>query len=302
MGPLGTLGHSGVSSRLQQLDVRGSRQVHDARAPFGRIERQKRHLAHPGYRSLDRHPRQLALELHERRGQARALEESAPGSRDRPHRLRREEPSLPDAVGLLMGNDPSPMGFAHPLKSRLDPGCPLLWVSTDKHVPFLEASGASHGGVQEAQMPERHPASVEVKDGISKVPRISEDRSDGHVLSCAPRRLEPCQGLRMPWQTLYNPLVNALLRSSLHGFMGRSTLLFTYTGRKSGKAYTTPVNYLRDGDTLLVVSSCEHIWWKNLRAGAPVAVRVRGYNERDTRNFVGYHHNHRQGDSGRVKR
>jgi deazaflavin-dependent oxidoreductase (nitroreductase family) len=79
----------------------------------------------------------------------------------------------------------------------------------------------------------------------------------------------------MPWQRLYNPFV-IVLRSSLHGFMGRSTLLLTYTGRKSGKAYTLPVNYLRDGDTLLVVSSCEHIWWKNLRGGAPVAVRVRG--------------------------
>ena len=122
------------------------------------------------------------------RGQARALEESAPGSRDRPHRLRREEPPLPDTVGLLMGDAASPMGFARPLKSRLDPGCPLLWVSTDKHVPFLEASGASHGGVQEAQMPQRHPASVEIKDGIAKVPRVSEDHSDGHVLSCAPRR------------------------------------------------------------------------------------------------------------------
>jgi nitroimidazol reductase NimA-like FMN-containing flavoprotein (pyridoxamine 5'-phosphate oxidase superfamily) len=63
----------------------------------------------------------------------------------------------------------------------------------------------------------------------------------------------------MPWQRQYNPFVIALLRSSLHRFMSGST----------------PVNYLRDGDTLLVVSSCEHIWWKNLRGGAPVAVRVR---------------------------
>src|SRR5215213_1308129 len=131
MGPLGMLGYPGVSSRLQHLDVRASRQVHDARAPLGRIECQNRHLAHPGYRSLDSHARQLALKLHEYQGQARALEESAPGSRDRPHRLRREEHSLPDTVGLLMGDAAPPMGFARPLKSRLDPGCPLLWVSTD---------------------------------------------------------------------------------------------------------------------------------------------------------------------------
>jgi hypothetical protein len=54
---------------------------------------------------------------------------------------------LPDAVGLLMGNDVSPMEFARPLQGRLDPGCPLPRVSADKHVPFLEAPGASHGGV-----------------------------------------------------------------------------------------------------------------------------------------------------------
>jgi hypothetical protein len=64
----------------------------------------------------------------------------------------------------------------------------------------------------------------------------------------------------MPWQRLYNPFVIALLRSKLHRFMSGST----------------PVNCLRDGDTLLVVGFCEHIWWKNLRGGAPDAVRVRG--------------------------
>ncbi len=80
----------------------------------------------------------------------------------------------------------------------------------------------------------------------------------------------------MRWQRLYNPFVVALLRSPLHGFMSGSTMLLTYAGCKSGKAYTTPVNYLRDGDTLLVVSSRKHIWWKNLRGGAPVTARVRG--------------------------
>jgi deazaflavin-dependent oxidoreductase (nitroreductase family) len=86
--------------------------------------------------------------------------------------------------------------------------------------------------------------------------------------------------LRVRWQRLYNPFVVALLRSPLHGFMSGSTMLLTYTGRKSGKAYTTPVNYLRDGDTQLVVSSREHIWWKNLRGGAPVTARVRGQDMR----------------------
>ncbi|HEX2728740.1 MAG TPA: nitroreductase family deazaflavin-dependent oxidoreductase [Rubrobacteraceae bacterium] len=78
------------------------------------------------------------------------------------------------------------------------------------------------------------------------------------------------------WQKLYNPLVVWLLRSPLQGIMGGSTMLINYTGRKSGQRFTTPVNYTEDGDTLLIVSSRGHTWWKNLSGGAPVTVRVRG--------------------------
>ena len=77
-------------------------------------------------------------------------------------------------------------------------------------------------------------------------------------------------------QRLYNPLVVRLLRSPLHGAMSKSILLLTCTGRKSGRTYTTPVNYVRDGDALLAVGSREHSWWKNLRGGAAVTARVRG--------------------------
>lgn len=77
-------------------------------------------------------------------------------------------------------------------------------------------------------------------------------------------------------QRFYNPLVIWLLRSPLHGAMSRSTLLLTFTGRKSGRIYTTPVNYVSNGDELLVVGSRGHSWWKNLRGGAAVTVRVRG--------------------------
>ena len=53
-------------------------------------------------------------------------------------------------------------------------------------------------------------------------------------------------------------------------------MLLTFTGHKSGRTYTTPVNYVRDGDDLLVVGSREHSWWKNLCGGATAIVRVRG--------------------------
>jgi deazaflavin-dependent oxidoreductase (nitroreductase family) len=78
------------------------------------------------------------------------------------------------------------------------------------------------------------------------------------------------------WQKLYNPIVVSLLRSPLHGVMSKSVMLLTYKGRRSAREFTTPVSYVRDGGELLVVSSRDHSWWKNLRGGAPVAVRVRG--------------------------
>jgi deazaflavin-dependent oxidoreductase (nitroreductase family) len=91
------------------------------------------------------------------------------------------------------------------------------------------------------------------------------------------RRLER---LRMRWQKLYNPIVIWMLRSPLHGLISGSTMLITFHGRKSAKSYTTPVNYVWDDHTLLVVSPKDRHWWRNLRGGAPVTVRVRAQNLR----------------------
>lgn len=43
---------------------------------------------------------------------------------------------------------------------------------------------------------------------------------------------------------LMNCVPQLLLRSPLHGLMSNRYLLITFTGRKSGKRYTTPVAYL----------------------------------------------------------
>lgn len=80
----------------------------------------------------------------------------------------------------------------------------------------------------------------------------------------------------MNLQRLYNPLVRRLLRSPFHRAMSGSTLLLSYTGRRSGQPRTVPVGYVRDGDTLLAVGARGHVWWRNLCDGAPVTVRVRG--------------------------
>lgn len=74
----------------------------------------------------------------------------------------------------------------------------------------------------------------------------------------------------------FNPIMRWLIRSPLHFFVSKNMMLMTYTGRKSGKTYTTPMNYLTIGDYLYTISSRERVWWRNLRAGAPVTLRLRG--------------------------
>lgn len=70
----------------------------------------------------------------------------------------------------------------------------------------------------------------------------------------------------------YNPMMIWLLKSPLHGMISRGVMLVTVTGCKSGKSISTPTNYLRDGNTLWVISWRERTWWKNLRGGANVRV------------------------------
>jgi deazaflavin-dependent oxidoreductase (nitroreductase family) len=74
----------------------------------------------------------------------------------------------------------------------------------------------------------------------------------------------------------YNPMLTALLRSPLHGLLSKNMLLITVTGRKSGRQYTTPVSYTRQGEQLWVISKRERTWWRNLIGGAPVSLLLEG--------------------------
>ena len=73
-----------------------------------------------------------------------------------------------------------------------------------------------------------------------------------------------------------NLFMALILSSPLHGLISRSFMLITVTGRKSGKTYTTPVNYERQGDCLTVISERERTWWRNLRGGSTVTLRLQG--------------------------
>ncbi len=74
------------------------------------------------------------------------------------------------------------------------------------------------------------------------------------------------------------PFVNSamkfVLRSPAHGVVSKTVLLITFTGRRSGETYTTPVDYSQDGDLVTIFTHAN--WWKNLRGGAPVTLRIQG--------------------------
>lgn len=74
----------------------------------------------------------------------------------------------------------------------------------------------------------------------------------------------------------YNPIITALLRSPIHGVVSGMYMLVTFTGKKTGRTYTTPVQYRQLGRTLKFVMRRNRAWWKNLRGGAAVTVRLRG--------------------------
>lgn len=73
---------------------------------------------------------------------------------------------------------------------------------------------------------------------------------------------------------IVNHAMKLVLRSPVHGMISKSILLITFTGRKSGKSYTTPVSYSQQDDQVYIFTHAT--WWKNLVGGAPVTLRIRG--------------------------
>lgn len=74
----------------------------------------------------------------------------------------------------------------------------------------------------------------------------------------------------------FNPIMCWLIKSPLHFFVSKNMMLMTYQGRKSGKSYTTPMNYLEIEGALYTISYRKRVWWRNLRGGAAVTLRLRG--------------------------
>jgi hypothetical protein len=70
-----------------------------------------------------------------------------------------------------------------------------------------------------------------------------------------------------------NPPMRALLRSPLHTVASKNLCLISYTGRRSGRAFTTPLSFMREGNLVRLLSSHQTRWWLNFVDG-PVDVEV----------------------------
>jgi deazaflavin-dependent oxidoreductase (nitroreductase family) len=77
-----------------------------------------------------------------------------------------------------------------------------------------------------------------------------------------------------PW---VNRIMIRLLHSSLSRLVDGGVMLLTVTGRRTGRTYTLPVQYVRDGQTLWVYAggSDAKTWWRNLVDGADMEVLLR---------------------------
>jgi deazaflavin-dependent oxidoreductase (nitroreductase family) len=73
-----------------------------------------------------------------------------------------------------------------------------------------------------------------------------------------------------------NFFIRLILSSPLHKLISKNTLLIHFTGRKSGKQYSTPVNYTQEGSTIRITSQRERLWWRNLKQAPAVSLHLRG--------------------------
>ena len=74
-----------------------------------------------------------------------------------------------------------------------------------------------------------------------------------------------------------NVVVSGVLRSPLHRMLSGSTGLVRYTGRRSGRQFITPAQYVEHGaDVLILVGHAEtKTWWRNFRSDRDLEVLVR---------------------------
>jgi deazaflavin-dependent oxidoreductase (nitroreductase family) len=75
-----------------------------------------------------------------------------------------------------------------------------------------------------------------------------------------------------------NKVVKGLLRSPLHPVLSRTVDVVGYTGRRSGRRFSTPTQYVASGDDVIILVGHPETktWWRNFRDAHDLDVLVRG--------------------------
>lgn len=95
--------------------------------------------------------------------------------------------------------------------------------------------------------------------------------------------LNPTMPHSWEWKpsTFSNSVVSALLHVPiLHRVISRQILLLRFTGWKSGKHYSVPVGYVREGQTVTILTKRIRGWWHNFQEPAPVEALIERRNYR----------------------
>lgn len=69
-----------------------------------------------------------------------------------------------------------------------------------------------------------------------------------------------------------------LLRRNWMGKLGNELMVITVKGRKTGKAYSTPIGFLRDGDTVVALTNAsgESNWYRNILKNPDAELTIQG--------------------------
>jgi deazaflavin-dependent oxidoreductase (nitroreductase family) len=67
-----------------------------------------------------------------------------------------------------------------------------------------------------------------------------------------------------------------LIRRNWAKRLGTIAMVITTTGRKTGRPRSTPIGYLRDGDSVLAFTYPHHHWYKNLRQKPEALLTIQG--------------------------
>ncbi len=74
-----------------------------------------------------------------------------------------------------------------------------------------------------------------------------------------------------------NSLMKLFLRTpGLQRWLGKEVALLTFTGRRTGKRYTIPISYDRQGDTVVMITKKVRRWWRNFETHPDVELRLAG--------------------------